>query len=104
MESYHTERATWGWGDGTAAAGDPLLRSRGSRHTSAALTARSLTPRRCTAQHSCLLSASSHLDLLLPRSLPSFVSAQHDSDIPLAGHLCGSPLSQLEVGSKSENE
>lgn len=71
---------------GSAAAGDPLLRSSSGRHTSAALTARSLTRRRCTAQHSCLLSASSHLDLLLPRSLPSFVSAQHASDILPVGH------------------
>lgn len=49
----------------------PLVSNRGSRHTSALLTARSLTLWCCRAQHSCLLSVSSNLYLFLPQSLPA---------------------------------
>lgn len=99
FNSHHTERDISGAYRGSTrrCAAPPLLLGRGSGHTSASLTARSLTRRRCTAQHSCLLSVSSDLD---PASVPSsFVPAQHDSDIPLAGRLFKSLQSQLEVDS-----
>lgn len=66
--AWHFRSVPW---QRTSVATPPLLSGRGSRHTSAPLTARSLTPRRCTAQHSCLLSVSSDLDLFLPQSLPA---------------------------------
>lgn len=72
LKSHHTERDISGaYRGSTRRRRPPLLSGRGSRHTSASLTGRSLTPRRCTAQHSCLLSVSSDLDLFLPQSLPA---------------------------------